>query len=349
MMKKIVVTAAAGVSMVLASGVAAEAAPHRSYAWELNSTPTTSRLRGLAAVNSHIAWASGSQGKILRTTDAGHTWQSVGPAGVDALQFRDIEAFDARNAVALSIGPGQDSRVYVTADAGRTWTKSFQNTDENAFYDCVAFGDRQHGLAMSDPVDGRFRIISTSDGGRSWSVVDPAGMPAALPGEGAFAASGTCLVARGDDYWLASGGGEFARVFHSSDLGRTWTVANTPLRSIPSAGVFSLAFRSATEGIAIGGDFAEPGRPGQLLAVTHDGGATWTEVTDTAPQGYRSGAVWTGAEYIAVGPTGSDYSFDGITWKPFDTGSFDAVSTAHGQFTWASGEQGRAARLVVRH
>ncbi|MEV6525474.1 oxidoreductase [Longispora sp. NPDC051575] len=348
MMKKIVVTAAVA-ALIPLSGTAAQAAPHRTYAWELNSTPTTSRLRGLAAVNSHIAWTSGSGGRILRTTDAGHNWASVGPAGVETLQFRDIEAFDARNAVALSIGPGTDSRIYVTADAGRTWTKSFQNTDENAFYDCAAFGDRQHGLVMSDPVDGKFRFQSTSDGGRTWSLVDPAGMPAALPGEAAFAASGTCLVARGQDYWLATGGGAFARVFHSSDHGRNWTVANTPVRSLESGGIFSLAFRTATEGIAIGGDFAAPDRAGQLLAVTHDGGATWTEVADTAPKGYRSGAVWTGSEYIAVGPTGSDYSVDGITWKQFDAGSFDAVSVADGKYVWASGEQGRAARLVIRH
>ncbi|WP_018350984.1 WD40/YVTN/BNR-like repeat-containing protein [Longispora albida] len=348
MMKKIV-SCVASASLVLAAAVPAEAAPHRTYSWELNPTGTTARLRGLSAVNHHIAWTSGSQGKILRTTDAGHTWSSVGPSGVDTLQFRDIQAFSAKEAVALSIGPGEDSRIYRTADAGRTWAEAFRNTDPDAFYDCMAFSGNKLGLVMSDPVGGKFRIQATTDGGRTWELRDPAGMPPALANEAAFAASGTCLVAQGEDWWFATGGGTAARVFHSRDHGRTWTVADTPLRSLPSAGVFSLAFRSATEGIAIGGDFADENRPGQLLAITRDGGATWTAIEEGAPQGYRSGAVWTGREYIAAGPAGSDYSADGVTWHRFDSGSFDSVSVADGKHVWASGAQGRAAKLVVRH
>ena len=49
---------------------------------------------------------------------------------------------------------------------------------------------------------------------------------------------------------------------------------------------------------------------------------------------------------LAVGPTGSDLSFDGgRNWKSFDTGSFDAVLCARDGSCWASGEQGRVARL----
>ena len=55
---------------------------------------STARLRGLSAVSERTAWASGSAGTVLRTTDKGATWQSVGPPGTSALQFRDIEAFD---------------------------------------------------------------------------------------------------------------------------------------------------------------------------------------------------------------------------------------------------------------
>src|SRR5215213_6601693 len=151
-------------------------------------TGVTSRLRGLSAVSSQVAWASGSAGTVLRTVNGGGSWQQVGPPETSDLQFRDIEAFDAHHAVILAIGPGESSRVYVTSDGGASWRETFRNTDPNAFY------DRGHGLALSDPVDGKFRILSTSDGGRSWSVLPSDGMPAALEGEFAFAASGTCLT-----------------------------------------------------------------------------------------------------------------------------------------------------------
>ncbi|MFI5841343.1 WD40/YVTN/BNR-like repeat-containing protein [Catenuloplanes sp. NPDC051500] len=311
--------------------------------WQLTETGSTARLRGLSVVSPQVVWASGSAGTVLRTTDAGRHWASVGPAGAETLQFRDIEAFDARRAVALSIGAGAESRVYRTADGGRSWTETFRNPDEAAFYDCLAFTDERHGLALSDPVDGAFRILSTSDGGRTWSVL-PARMPAALEGEFAFAASGTCLVAgSAGRYWFATGGGAAARVFSSTDFGRSWRVTETPVPSGPSAGIYSLAFREDGAGLAVGGDYLTPESAPGGAAVTR--GHRWA--TAAVPPGeYRSGAAWAGSAALAVGPTGSSISRDGgRIWTEFDGGSFDAVDCARGPVCWASGEAGRVARL----
>jgi photosystem II stability/assembly factor-like uncharacterized protein len=337
------------IAVVVVAGVTLgfTSAGKKDYAWELTPTGSEARLRGLSAVSADIAWASGSLGTVLRTVDAGVTWQNVGPPDTAALQFRDIEAFDANNAVILSIGVGSDSRVYVTSDAGGTWTQTFTNDHPDAFYDCMTFFDRRHGLALSDPVDGRFRIIATDDGGHSWHVV-AAQMPPALAGEFAFAASGQCLVSSGGrDAWFATGGGAEARVFHSGDRGQTWEVVSTPIRSGPSAGIFALAFRDARHGFAVGGDFAVPNAAPDALALTDDGGKTW-QLVDEAPGEYRSGGTWiTGRDAVVVGPTGSDASIDqGRSWSRFDDGSFDTVDCAGGHACWASGEQGRVARLV---
>ncbi|MFD7709611.1 WD40/YVTN/BNR-like repeat-containing protein [Streptomyces sp. NPDC059785] len=321
--------------------------PTRSLAWDLLPTGVDSRLRSLHAVDARIAWAAGAHGTVLRTVDHGRTWRLVGPKGADGLQFRSIQAFDADYAVVMSFGASDAARILVTTDGGEHWTETFRNTDPHAFYDCMTFHDRLTGLAVADPVDGRFRVLGTSDGGRNWSVVDPSGMPPALEGEAAFAASGTCLVARDGKYWFATGSAERARVFRSGDLGRTWTVANTPVRTVRDAGIFALAFRNATEGIAVGGDYTDQNRPGQLLAVTRDAGATWRLCEEQPPAAYRSGARWTGREFIAVGPSGSDASFDGgLTWVPFDTTGLDTVSTGTDNSCWAAGEHGRVARLV---
>src|SRR4051794_4647470 len=227
---------------------------HASPTWRLTDTGVTAQFRGLDPVSSRVAWVAGAAGTILRTVDGGRSWQPVGPAGASALEFRDIEAFDAAHAVALTIGPGTDSRLYRTADGGRSWTETFRNQDPAAFYDCLTFLDPRHGLALSDPVDGKFRILATADGGRTWRVRPTAGMPPALTGEFAFAASGTCLVSAGGRAWFATGGGATARVFSSRDGGRHWTVTGTPVRSGPSAGIYSLAFTAQGRGIAVGGD-----------------------------------------------------------------------------------------------
>ncbi|MFC4148941.1 WD40/YVTN/BNR-like repeat-containing protein [Micromonospora mangrovi] len=335
-------------AVVAGSGAAWHPAPH----WQLTDTGVTARLRGLAPVDGRVAWASGTDSTVLRTVDGGGHWAQVGPATDIPLQFRDIEAFDARRAVVLSIGPGGESRVYRTDDAGRHWTETFRNGDDAAFYDCLTFFDDRHGLALSDPVDGRFRLVSTADGGRSWSVLPTDGMPAALPGEFAFAASGTCLVTADhgpDRAWFATGGGATARVFRTADRGLSWQVTDTPVPSGPSAGIYSLAFRDPRHGIALGGDFAAPTSAPDGAARTGDGGRSWT-AADVPPGEYRSGASWVhGDTALAVGPTGSDVSRDGgRSWRRFDTGSFDAVECTPTGACWASGEQGRVARLTWR-
>jgi len=319
----------------------------RNYGWQLTPTGSAARLRGLSAVSERVAWTSGSLGTVLRTTDKGATWQSVGPPGTENLQFRDIEAFDADTALILSIGNGTDSRIYRTTNAGRTWSLVFVNEDPQAFYDCMAWFDKHRGLALSDPVNGRFRILATSDGGRTWRVLD-AQMPPALPAEFAFAASGQCITtAGGRDAWFGTGGDVVARVFHSDDRGQTWTVHNTPIRSGPSAGIFALAFRDPRHGLASGGDFFLPTASPDALALSNDGGESWRLVAD-APNQYRSGAHWvTGRDAIIVGPSGSDASFDqGRSWHRFDDGSFDTVDCAGGHACWASGAQGRVAYLI---
>ena len=64
-------------------------------------------------------------------------------------------------------------------------------------------------LASGDAIDGQFCMLQSNDGGRTW--IDRSGcmLPAPKTGEAAFAASGTCLVARdaGQRFSLVTGGG----------------------------------------------------------------------------------------------------------------------------------------------
>lgn len=333
------------------TGTSAFAATQRSPSWERFDTGTDSRLRGLSAVSADVAWAGGTDSTVWRTVDGGASWQQVAPAGSAGLEFRDVEAFDSEHAVVMAAGSGDASRVYITDDGGGSWTETFRSDQPTAFYDCMAFFDRSHGLALSDPVNGFFRIISTSDGGRSWQELPTAGMPAALDGEFAFAASGTCLVTadRGADVaWFASGGGAETRVFRSTDRGLHWDVVTTPMPSGPAAGIFSLAFRDPVHGIAVGGDFLNPLSAPDGALASRDSGQSW-QPASAQPGEYRSGSAWvphSGRTALAVGPTGSDVSYDrGRTWTRFDTGSLDSVDCAPDGSCWGSGELGQIAKL----
>src|ERR1700722_2772651 len=166
--------------------------------WQQQSINSDANFRGLCAVSAQVAWVSGTKGTYGRTTNGGKTWSVGTVPGAAKLDFRDVEAFGDRTAYLLSAGPGEDSRIYKTTDGGRTWLLQFKSAERDAFFDALAFWDDKHGIALSDPVQGAFPLIVTDDSGANWKRLAASSLPRALPNEGAFAASGTCLVTRGD-------------------------------------------------------------------------------------------------------------------------------------------------------
>jgi len=331
----------------LAAATLAAQAP--GVRWQAQTSGVTVRLRGVSAVSAAVGWASGAAGTVLRTSDGGTTWQRLTVPGAEALDFRDIDATDARTAHVLSIGPGPASRIYQTTDAGATWTERFANTDPNAFFDAMTFADANHGVAVSDSVDGRFVILLTSNGGRTWTPVPAASLPPALPGEGAFAASGTNVAMSGPRHlWFAT---TKARVVRSSDGGRSWTVHQTPIATGEATGIFSVAFRDTRHGVVVGGNYSQERATGANAAVTADGGVTWTLATAPGVAGFRSAVTWlpTVRGWLTVGPGGADRANESAgLWVAAGGDGYDAVSIhAASGSGWATGSGGRIARVSV--
>lgn len=324
--------------------------------WTQQESGVSARFRGVSAVNDRVAWASGQNGTVVRTTDGGETWQFFTVAGAEELDLRDVDAFDEKVAYALSIGSGADSRIFKTIDGGTTWETQFINDEPGGFFDAMSFWDVDRGIAVSDSIDEQFFVLLTDDGGRSWSRVPAADLPGALPGEGYFAASGTNVVTWGTDHvWFGTGAAERARVGRSADGGRTWQIADTPLPAGPSAGIFSIAFRDAEHGVIVGGDYQLEDQAIDSAAVTSDGGRTWTLVESPGLSGFRSvvgyvpGAAT--STLVAVGPSGADISRDdGHTWTPLPSPSgLHTLSFARqGTMAWGAGNDGAIARLGFR-
>ncbi len=321
-------------------------------AWRVQASPVNVELRGLAVVSDRVAWASGSKGTILRTID-GEAWNVIEVAGAEALDFRDIEAWDENNAIALSIGSGASSNVYKTTDGGKTWRRVFANTEPTGFWDALAFWDRDHGALFGDPVRGRFDVFTTSDAGESWVRVPDAGMPAALENEGAFAASGSCLaVGPGRSLAFVTGGARESRVFISVNGGRSFSVTTSPVPAgAASKGLFSIAWLDEKTLLTVGGDYKEPTLDGIKASLSPDGGGRWMSVASNP--GFLSSVV-RGPEpgsVVAVGLAGTGLSADGgRTWTAIDAAPYNTVGFAPSGDSkanaagWAVGPKGVIAR-----
>ncbi len=311
---------------------------------------TTHRLQAVSVVNENIVWASGTGGTFAITVNGGKSWRTGTVAGADSLEFRDVQGFDARTAFLLSSGNGPASRIYRTVDGGQNWQLQFINRDTTAFFDCFAFWDQKSGIAWSDNVGGRFPYVVTADSGLIWR---PHYLDGATQGEGAFAASGTCIVAaEGRKAWVATGAGTASHVYYTPDRGDTWQKFDTPIvQGTNTTGHTTIAFRTATDGVAAGGDIGNAKSVTDNVIMTHDGGRTWTlggRPTFTGAVfgvAYVPGAATT---VVAVGPGGASLSKDeGKSWIALDTLNYWSAAFANRQAGWLVGPAGRITKVTI--
>ncbi len=319
-------------------------APPTAHAqWELENSGTKASLRGITNVGGGVAWASGTDGTVIRTEDGGTRWQRcTTPPGAEHLDFRGVQAFDENTAIVMSSGPGDQSRLYKTTDGCQTWKLLFTNPDKDGFWDALLFyqgalQSRTSAMLVGDPVNGMFAVFSTDDGGTTWKRWGSnAGLraPRAAQGESLFAASNSSLASPGinGEYVFVTGGGKGARLLfeqgHSPFDASSWqafSAASLPLPANTSAGAFSIA-RRGDEGrttghyVVVGGDYTKPDvgsaafayQPALLARVL-------VTSAQTPPHGYRSSVAYdpTTKTWITVGPNGSDFSTDdGRNWRP---------------------------------
>lgn len=335
-------TAASWVLLVAPGAATAQAA------WQMLASGTTVSLRGLSVVDDRVVWASGQRGTVLRTTDAGVTWTADSIPGAAR---HDVRAIHGRSAL-VAHAAATAGRIWRTTDGGRSWSLRYEASDTSVFLDAIVFFDDRHGLALGDPIGGRFFILVTADGGDTWREAPAPSRPEAKPGEAAFAASGTSLVAAGRFAWLGTGG-TASRVFRSTDRGISWAVTASPLLAgAASTGIFSVGFADSLRGVVVGGDYQQPDSARGNAALTSDGGRSW-EAAGTPPRGYRSGVAarthGNDVMAVAVGTSGSDVSWDGgRSWSPLDSTGFNSVQFAPGGMAFAVGGSGRIARYLPK-
>lgn len=331
--------------------------------WTMQDSGTTAGLRGIDSVDGKVAWASGTEGTVLKTIDGGAHWTkcAVPNAATDGatLDFRGVQAWDAMTAIVMASGPGDKSRLYKTTDGCRTWQLTDKNEDKNGFWDAIRLWTPTDGFLAGDPIEGHPFLaefngkIEVSSDSILYSV------KARKEGEGAFAASNSSITlgsfhpeeGKAREVWFATGGVGGSRVLHFQHFNGgeperepVAVVDVAVFRRSESSGIFSIALRDEEHLIAVGGDYTKPSENAGTAAWTMDSGANWV-AANKPPHGYRSSVAWSAdlKAWITAGTNGSDISRDdGKTWTALDDGNWNALS-----LPFVVGPKGRIARLSL--
>jgi photosystem II stability/assembly factor-like uncharacterized protein len=311
------------------------------------SSGTTAHIRGMSAVSERLVWASGTEGRVGKSTDGGETWTWKQIPGFEKIDFRDIEAFDDQTALVMGVAsPGYILR---TADGGKNWTIVYKNEDPRLFMDAMHFWNDRSGMIIGDPIDGRFFILRSFDGGKKWQEIPVKYRPVADIGEACFAASGSNITSISRKEAVFVSGGMHSRFFKRN------TSPTLPLQQgSESTGANGIGTgwnkngKKANRLIAVGGDFSNDKNDSAVCAISTDLGKTW-QLPKEGPRGYRSGIAWIEeGRWITCGSSGVDTSEDdGMSWQSISSKGYHVcVRSKKGKTVFLAGPGGRIARLI---
>ncbi len=247
------------------------------------SIPAGSNTIAYAATSK---FTSESEGSILKTTDAGETWQQIYPLSGVGPSFEKIEFLTENKGFAV----GYDI-VLKTEDGGLTWTELTLGA-EVYLYNNLTFYNENVGLISAQLNDSTaFAIYLTTDGGDTWTNASD------------VLNAGGIEIAYADENTLFSVGAD-ELISKSTDGGDTW---NQIYSGVIQNYFVSTFFKDANNGVVS----SEEG----TLKITHDGGDTWTDFTT----GYHFffGLAYRGNQLLAAGTDEDIYSSNdnGDTWN----------------------------------
>ncbi|HMO63507.1 MAG TPA: YCF48-related protein [Ferruginibacter sp.] len=298
--------------------------------------------RGLSVVNDKIIWVSGSAGTVGRSMDGGTTWQWMQVKGYEKTDFRDIEAWDGKQAIIMGIG--EPAYILKTTDSGQHWRLVFKDETKGMFLDAMEFWNEQSGIVIGDPVAGKFFVARTFDGGYTWRGLPVGNYPVADSAEAFFAASGTNVRKLNKQQAVFVSGGSVSRLFIQDK-----TVELPFVKGNQTAGANSIAIKNEKIMMVTGGDFDLPADSSGNCFISFNGGSSWQPPLQ-APHGYRSCVEYIGKKsWITCGINGVDYSNDeGNTWVWISKEGFHVCRKAKkGKAVFLAGSGGRIAKLIL--
>jgi len=272
--------------------------------WTEQTTPLTSPLHSVSAVDNNTAWSCGALSKVIRTTNGGTTWTDASGTGILAgLDLYNIWGIDANNA--LVTGSSSTTYVYRTINGGTTWTQVY--TLSGGFINAIGMTSALNGFMTGDPVGGNWELFLTYTGGTLWTAITPP-----VPGPG-IAGWNNSLFMSGSKIWFGTNG---TKLMYSTDGGANWSSQTTT----GALNTYAVWFNDANNGIAGGST------TGGVKTV--NGGTTWSALIVNPLLNNN----WTGI--TGVGSNWWISSFTNIIWESTNGGTSWSAS-----YTAATGHQ----------
>ncbi|WP_026450426.1 YCF48-related protein [Aequorivita capsosiphonis] len=247
---------------------------------------------------SSIAYAAGSkftfdtEGIIIKTEDAGETWETIYPVSGTSTSFEKIEFVTTEKGFVAGY-----NLFMKTEDGGTTWTPMTVGTDVY-LYNNLSFYNEDVGFVSAQLDDAPyFAIYLTIDGGDTWTAASD------------ILAAGGINIAYADETTLFSVGAD-ERIAKSTDGGDTW---NAIYSGMIQNYFLSVYFKDKDNGVVAGED--------GLLKTTHDSGATWS---DFATGYHHFYALAYKGDQLMAGGTDTDIYFsedNGANWSQIFVGN----------------------------
>ena len=308
--------------------------------WTMVDIPTKASFRALKSHGTQI-WASGTQGTVIHSTDAGKTWTSQQVINAEKLDFRDLAIISNDEIMLMSAGPSEEGKaiLYRTSDSGKNWDEIYRINEAGYFFDCLHWdAHKKQAWLLSDPINQHLTLFAYDKKG--FTLIDPNSSPSLQPKEAFFAASGSSMLQVYDQLFLVGGGADSINIYHY-DLGKkTWKINKPGIASGEAKGYFSIGAKNKKEFWAVGGDYRKLHELSIPIITTVDGGAHWKALTNT-PTLYMEKVIWAKPYWIITGPSQSvAYHEKKRIWRNLGNTSFHNIIQV-GDTIWGIGAKGQ--------
>ena len=191
-------------------------------------------------------YVCGSWGAMLKTSDAGYTWDTLTLGGEN---YRDLYFFTPQKGMVLSMG----GLLWKTENGGTYWTT--QSLDTNNGLISITFTDNLHGYICGN----QGKYLSTNDGGETWTAK---WFSQYL---GLYKVRFTSI----DTGFMVGYEGGKSLIMRTIDKGLTWETMET--HEEPIVGLWDICKAPSGKIFAVGSN--------KTMLVSNDGGTTWIKIT----------------------------------------------------------------------
>jgi photosystem II stability/assembly factor-like uncharacterized protein len=140
-----------------------------------NAPSASSRTDDIWFVDPMIGWAVNSDGKILKTTDGGVSWQQQFQTPIVRNRPIYLRSVGFANPLNGWVGTvSEEQRLYHTTDGGATWTIAANLPATAPVKICglsVVNESVIYASGTNDPADIPARMMKTVDGGATWTLL----------------------------------------------------------------------------------------------------------------------------------------------------------------------------------